>query len=206
MSDCIIKAFGGCACKGCCKPHHKKGYCRSHYWRLWRHGDPLAGRTPPGDLLRFIHEVAMAHTGDECLTWPFGKGLDGYGRVKVDGKSHLASRYVCELVRGAPPTPDHEAAHSCGKGHEACIAPEHLWWKTHTENQADKIAHGTNTGARGERHGHAKLTEAEVREIRSMKGSASQSKLAEKFIVSRTTIRNIHNGRKWAWLSEEVTQ
>jgi len=110
----------------------------------------------------------------------------------------LASRYVCELVRGKPPTPKHEAAHSCGKGHDGCIAPGHLSWKTATQNAADKLLHGTDP--RGERCGTAKLTEGQVREIRSLKGTATQAELAIRYSVARETISLIHRRINWAWL------
>lgn len=164
---------------------------------------PIRRVTPHGELLRFIHEVALQHEGNDCLKWPFGRGPAGYGgTVIIDGKKFLVSRYICELVNGPPPTPKHEAAHSCGKGHEGCIAPEHLEWKTHTENMADTILHGTHN--RGERHGCVKLTEAAVREILALKGIETQSKLAARFGVDPSTISYIHAGRRWAWLSEEV--
>jgi hypothetical protein len=200
--DCIIRAFGGCACKGCCKPHHRKGYCNGHYQRLLKYGDPLGGGTSKGELLRWIREVALRHTGYECLAWPFTKDSGGYGRVSIDGKKVAVSRYVCELVHGAPPTPEHEAAHSCGKGHDGCISPIHLDWKTPAQNQADRLVHGTSNS--GERNGCSKLTEAAVREIIALKGVGYQRNLAARFGVSPQAISDIQAGRRWAWLSEEV--
>ncbi|TBG78608.1 hypothetical protein ELG76_04130 [Rhizobium leguminosarum] len=147
-------------------------------------------RAKRGDPMRFIHEVALQHTGDECLIWPFGKDKNGYGKIRICDKTAVASRYVCELVRGPSPTPEHEAGHSCGKGHEGCIAPDHLDWKTHAENEADKLEHGT-----------LKLTEAAVREIVSLRGKETQGKLAERFGVAQTTVSRIHIGRSWAWVN-----
>jgi hypothetical protein len=188
-----------CSIPGCGKPYDSKGYCNAHYKRLRKHGDPLGGGTSKGALMRFIHEVALRHAGGECLAWPYAKKDDGYGTVYVDGKTAIVSRYVCELVNGPPPTPYHEAAHSCGKGHESCIAPGHLEWKTQAQNQADKLIHGTIR--RGERCGTAKLTEPEAREIISMKGVEPQSSLAKRFGVARSTVAEIHCGENWAWLS-----
>lgn len=189
-----------CSISGCRNPYHSKGYCWSHYYRLLRHGDPLGGRTPDGEPMRFIHEVAIHHVGDECLIWPFGKNSAGYGTVRVDGKMVIATRYVCELVHGEPPTPEHQAAHSCGKGHEGCISPIHLSWKTPAENKADELIHGTRN--RGERCGKSRLTEAEAREILALKGAESLRAIGVRFGVSRNTASQIHTGRTWAWLKE----
>jgi hypothetical protein len=35
-----------CAVVGCDRPLCQRGYCRSHYMRWYRHGDPLGGRQP----------------------------------------------------------------------------------------------------------------------------------------------------------------
>lgn len=177
-----------------------RGYCSAHYQRLRKHGDPLGGGTSKGELLRWVSEVALRHTGGECLAWPFAN--NGYGKIRIDGKMVGAHRYICELVHGAPPTPGHEAAHSCGKGHEACVSPIHLSWKTHIENMADTLKHGTHS--RGERCGRAKLTEAAVREILAMKGKETQREMAARFGVATKSISSIHIGRSWAWLSEEA--
>lgn len=102
--------FRLCSVSGCCKPHKGNGYCNAHYQRLRKHGYPMGGGTQRGEPLRFIHEVALRHTGDECLAWPFSNNSEGYGTLAVDGKTKIASRYVCELSHGAPPTPEHQAA------------------------------------------------------------------------------------------------
>ncbi|MBB3521072.1 hypothetical protein [Rhizobium sp. BK456] len=189
-----------CSISDCGKRRHGSRYCRAHYDRLRKYGDPLGGGTFQGEPLRFIHEVALHHVGDDCLTWPFGRNTSGYGQVWNGGKPFVVSRYVCELVHGAPPTPEHEAAHSCGKGSQGCISPGHLSWKTPADNNADRLLHGTHN--RGERSGVAKLTEVDVLEIIALKGKETQTKLAKRFGVAIGTIANIHVGRNWAWLSE----
>lgn len=188
-----------CSIPGCGKRHEAKGYCKAHYKRFCKHGDPFGGRTSQGEPMRFVHEVALLYTGEECLRWPFTKNAKGYGYLWIDGKNVRAHRYVCELAHGAPPTPDHEAAHNCGKGHDSCIAPGHLDWKTRAENEADKLIHGTHS--RGERNSGAKLTEAAARDILALKGIETQHNLAKRFLVSPGSIANIHAGRRWAWLS-----
>lgn len=54
--------------------------------------------------------------------------------------------------------------------------------------------------ARGERHGQAKLTEAQVREILRLKGYATD--IARQYGVSATQIKDIRRGKTW----KHVTQ
>ncbi|MGN7750589.1 HNH endonuclease [Sinorhizobium sp. 22678] len=118
----------------------------------------------------------------------------------VDRKPITPHRLVCKLVKGEPPTDRHEAAHSCGNGHLGCVNPNHLEWKTRSENQLDRVAHGTSL--RGERHLQAKLTEREAREIWRLKGVKRQTEIAAEFGVTRYAIYCIHNQRSWAWIHE----
>lgn len=188
-----------CSVECCGKSSNTKGLCRAHYWRLWKYGDPLAGATPKGAARRFIHEVASPYSGNDCLIWPFATNPYGYGvYTRPERGITLASRYVCEIVHGAAPTPQHEAAHSCGNGHKGCVNPNHLSWKTPKDNTADKFRHGTV--ARGEQIVASKLTEAQVKEIRSLKGVKNQYELAEQFGVRQQTISRIHSRARWAWL------
>lgn len=186
-----------CSIEDCGKPHAGRGYCWAHYERLMSHGDPLGGGTSKGELLRWIHDVALHHTGNECLIWPYGRRR-GYGKLRVDGKLSDAHRYLCQLAHGDPPTPEHEAAHSCGNGDHGCVNPNHLDWKTRIENMADKLVHGTHT--RGERNVQAKISEADAREIIALRGKALQKHIAKRFGISIAYVGKIQRGVSWSWL------
>lgn len=197
--------FKPCSVEACTRNAHRsasgyKGFCQNHYRRLRLYGDPLGGKTPPGDAIRFVQEVAIPAETTECLEWPFAKYKSGYPQVTVGGRTALTHRYICETVRGAPPTPEHHAAHSCGN--RACVNPRHLSWKTPTENQADKLLHGTHM--RGERHNLAKLTEPQVREVLALRGRATQKEIATSFGITKSAVAHIHQGRSWAWVSTAI--
>lgn len=187
-----------CSILNCGKPIYRRGWCRGHYARFLNHGDPLGGRTFWGEPDRYLNEEAFVYTGDDCLIWPYNRDRGGYGLIRRDGRTHLVSRLVCEHRHGPPPTPEHQAAHSCGRGKDGCVNPRHLTWKTPVENAADKLLHGTL--CRGESNSSVKLTEDDVREIRFSLGTVTQRELAERFGVSKNAISNIKIGKTWGWL------
>lgn len=198
--------FKPCAVDGCERNAHysekgMKGYCCAHYMRLTRHGDVLSGGTFRDEPLKFATETAVNFQGEDCLTWPFHEDGHGYGELQVGGTRWKAHRLVCQKVHGDPPTPEHEAAHNCGNGHLGCVNPNHLEWKTHAENMAMTVEHGTS--GRGSSHPLSKLTEEDVLCILSLKGAASQRTIAERFGVTRQTVSDIHRGRRWGWLRDE---
>jgi hypothetical protein len=174
---------------------NSRGWCNAHYQRWWKHGDPTAGRTARGVIGPYLRDVVLTYTGDECLLWPFAT-TDGYGRVWHKGKVEIVSRVVCEIEHGPAPSPDYDAAHSCGNGDKGCVTKRHLSWKTRSGNMEDARAHGTTS--RGARNCQAKLTEADVSEIRKLRGKLLQREIAEKFGVGRATISLIHSGKLWA--------
>lgn len=150
--------------------------------------------TPRGEAGRYIEEVVLAYEGADCLPWPYRKDRKGYAMMN----ERYVSRIVCERAHGPAPTPDHEAAHSCGHGDQACVAKRHLSWKTHAENEADKLLHGTHN--RGERHPLSKLTKADVLEIRSLKNKLPLKEVADRFGICRSNVSQIQNLTSWSWL------
>lgn len=187
-----------CSIANCDKTHYAKGFCQAHYERSRRHGDPFAGRTAEGDPEKFLREVVLPYDGDECVLWPFARNRGGYGQMVLGSRLHRVSRLVCEDVNGPPPTPEHEAAHSCGQGHLGCVTKKHVLWKTPAENQSDRVGHGTHS--RGERSATSKLTEGQVKEIRSLKGKRKIADIAAEFGVSQMAVSYIQRTKRWSWL------
>ena len=157
-------------------------------------------RAPKGALYKWLLEH-QDYDGDDCLKWPYNQCVQGRGLVTVDGKNRLAPRVMCELVNGPPPTSDYDAAHLCGKGHEGCLSPKHLIWKTRKENVDDTMLHGTK--ARGEKMGSAKLTKAQVLEIRRRAPYERYAVLSEEFGVGIASISMIRHRKHWSWLGDD---
>ena len=149
--------------------------------------------TQRGKQMDAFIEIAAAHRGPECLIWPFSR--DDIGRAKTvrrqGGKTIIISRVVCERVLG-PPFPSACALHSCGKSHDGCVSGAHLYWGTLKENSADSIRHGTMI--RGDKHRFSKLTEDQVRKIKS--GTLTYAEL-KSFGVTLQNIDYILQGKIW---------
>lgn len=162
-----------------------------------------------------------SHVGEGCLIFPFYRHPNGYGVVWVgsgkDRRRAGAHRRMCDEAHGEAPTPAHEAAHSCGKGHEGCVHPKHLRWATRKENAEDAVSHGVvfnphglpgtkKDGHRvvqvGELHGRARLTERDVLSIRARLAEGEKVKdLASTYGVHRSTISLIKSGKNWSHMA-----
>jgi hypothetical protein len=116
-------------------------------------------------------------------------------------KKARVARYVCEQANGPPPSPIHEAAHNCGKGHEGCVNPSHLRWATPKENVADTLIHGTRN--RGERQGISKLTREQVLRIRSLRYKMTPLEISKIMGVTDGNIRHILAGKTWSCIDDE---
>jgi hypothetical protein len=176
--------------------------CGPHYKRYWRYGDPFAGGSfqQAAEAETYFQEIVLTHDGEGCLLWPFSRNSEnGRAVMSVDGNKVQVHRRACEVVNGPPPTEAHEAAHNCGNGHLGCVSPGHTRWATHIENKADEIEHGTRIF--GARNPKARLTASQVREVRTMRGSATYEQIAEAFGVSESAINHIFSGKNWGWLT-----
>ena len=190
------KSIRQCSVDGCDNKHLAIGFCAKHWYRFKKYGDPLGGNTFWGEPMQFLNSV-IAYEGDDCIAFPFGK-TKGYGKTEVDGGEVYAHRFVCEKINGPAPSEAHQAAHSCGNGNKACVTPRHLYWATHTENQADRVAHGTHN--RGRRQWMCRLDEGKVISIRGRQGLQTSAEVAAEFGISARHVRGIWQRRTWAWM------
>ena len=134
---------------------------------------------------------------DDCLKWPMALDDKGYGMVSLGDVMWRAHRMMCTLAHGPAPSKKHEAAHSCGRGHQGCVNPRHLSWKTRAENQQDRVKHGTHgSGSRG--GPHLKLKPEEVEAIRVAGSTMFKKDIARQFNVTPSTVIKILNGERWA--------
>jgi hypothetical protein len=114
----------------------------------------------------------------------------GYLTVSLsDGTWHTKAvhRLICETFYGPPPFEGAQVRHMDGDQHNN--SPDNLDWGTQGENWQDRKAHGR---AMGSKHHAARLTDAQVAEIRA--STESQRKLAARFGVTQSTIWSILKG------------
>ena len=184
-----------CKIDGCGKPIFGRGWCSMHYTRWHSHGDPEYAYQPAAPAMDWLKAHA-AFDGAECLIWPFGRSKHGRGAIKHQGVQTTAPRIMCILAHGEPPTPEHEAAHSCGKGHEGCVNRQHLRWATHVENMSDRYGHGTDSA--GEKNASAKINAEMVIQIRALKGRKSQTEIAVIFGLHQAHVSRILRRVSWS--------
>lgn len=141
-------------------------------------------------LLERMAEKIIQEPNSGCWIWSRGKDKDGYGKVKIDGRSLRAHRVTWEYVNG--PIPEGMLlCHRCDN--PSCVNPDHLFLGCHKNNHEDRGAKGRT--ARGERHGRAKLTVADVLSIRETKPGYQAA--AERFGIGKTHYHRILRGQAW---------
>jgi len=189
-----------CTIENCGLPVVGQGMCSKHYARWSRTGDPssasLIKKTQKGEPKKFL-ETALLQQTDECILWPYSCDNHGYAGMNIDNKTRKVHIIVCEKIHGEKPFQRAEAAHSCGNGHLGCINHRHLSWKSHSDNQMDRILHGTSN--RGTQHGNHLLTEEDILKIKKLPHTNSEE-VGARYGVAARTVRDIWNSKTWAWL------
>lgn len=117
-----------------------------------------------------------------------------YIYIKRDGRTtnFRVAGLVCAAFHG-----DRPGGLVCSHidGDKTNDTPENLCWETQSDNLKRKKAHDTHTY--GESHSQAKLTEDQVRDIRSLEGLMDQYEIAKKFGVAQATIWHILHRKTW---------
>ena len=114
---------------------------------------------------RFWTKVAKSNEG--CWIWtaklnPAKYG--GHGQVRV-GQTMVGAHRIAWVLTHGPIPPKLNVLHRCNVA--ACVRPDHLYLGTQRENTRDAIANGTYHRWVGAAHPRAKLTDDDVRAIRS---------------------------------------
>lgn len=147
---------------------------------------------------KFWSLIDKAGGPDSCWSWQ-GCRDHGYGKYILYGKVWLAHRLVFWLATGQlPPI----VCHKCDN--PPCCNPNHIFAGDLRINRMDCVKKGRH--ARGETQNNAKLTDDQVRDIRSRVISrlGDQVKLAREFGVSKTTIGYVLQRRIWKHIGESL--
>lgn len=188
-----------CSVEGCGRELAGHGLCSMHLKRQRKHGSPFGGRAFAGEPQRFVCSAAKAET-DECIIFPFGRAADGYGRIRVDGRTIGAHHYAAELVHGPRPSPAHESCHSCGRGQDGCVNGRHLYWGTRADNVRDSQNHGTFHAPPhrfGERAPAAKFSDELIADVRAgLAAGRTQMSIAATLGISQAHVSRIKHGAR----------
>lgn len=149
MSDVL------CAC-GC-------GCSMSSIDRRGRKRTFIYGHQRAGQGVPFWSQCVAAL--NNCIVW-VGYRVNGYGRVMVRGKVWWTHRYAWTLTNG-PILDGLDVLHRCDN--PPCCNPNHLFLGTQADNNIDRDLKGRQVAPKGDHHPCAKLTSAQVIEIRKLK-------------------------------------
>jgi hypothetical protein len=132
-------------------------------------------------------------TSTRCVETPGARDRDGYVRVQVAKRRWYAHRLAYTKAFG--PIPDGQSVlHTCDN--PPCVNPGHLFLGSQADNMADMSQKGRRT--RGSTHGMAKLTEADVAQIRALASSGvTLPAIASRFGVHFGTISKVVIRRTW---------
>lgn len=168
-------------------------------------------RTRKPVLERLLAKVRYCETG--CWLWTGTVNGAGYGTIglgsKEQGKGFV---HRVSYEHHVEPIPAGMViCHRCDV--KLCVNPAHLFVGTQADNMHDAQAKGRirkgerwATPARlagackGERHGNAKLTEADILEMFRLfhEEGLNKTQIAKRFSVTREMARNIINRRNWS--------
>lgn len=181
-----------CSAKDCHRKRYARGLCEKHWDRK------CAGRHPEWrskyekTLDERLGEKVELIPFSTCHWWTGSLNHNGYGQIKANGVNTRAHRVAYRLFVGPIPI-GLQILHSCDN--RSCVNPDHLFIGTNADNNRDMCKKGRQP--KGEGHGSAKLSESEVKKIRSMYGDQSCTELAIIFGVSRPSISKIVNRQVW---------
>jgi len=172
----------------------------------WRDVDGYVGLYQVSDMGRVRSLMGRGKAGLYPRLTPkiLAQGTGRYAQVTLCRDGHKRAKSVHDLVLTAfvgPRPSGCEAAHNDGKSRHNWAS--NLSWKTHRDNVADKIAHGTHQI--GERNPCARLTQSCVaairRDYRKRSRATGAPALGRHYGVAPSTILAVIHGVNWSQIS-----
>lgn len=167
-----------------------------------------------GTLAERVWPKVDVRTPEECWPWTAVIQTNGYGKTTLDGRRQLGAHVaVWMLANGCDDPPSLCVLHLCDT--RACCNPAHLMLGTHAENMRQMVERGRSLCGerhysmirpdvvrRGERHPGAKLSDADVLEIRRRyaSGETNFTHLGRDYGIWGTQVRDIVRYRRWGHL------
>ena len=170
------------------------GYEVSDHGRVRSYWKKFVTRSMDGRIIRT--EAILADSPQRILRPSTTRDRLSVTLVK-QGKRfcRLVYRLVLEAFVGPCP-PGMECRHFDGIPTNCFL--ENLSWDTHSENMLDRTKHGTNWDCRGMNCPTAKLTDAQILNIRASTGS--QKSIGRKHGVCQSNVSRIINRKRWKHL------
>ena len=151
----------------------------------------------------------LVQKSDGCWLWqghrePFGYGIIYEKRDSIrNGKRWKAHRLSWTIHYGDIPERVH-VLHKCDN--PPCVRPDHLFLGTQQDNMTDMCQKGRHkcNFPKGFDHYHSKLTEEQIRYIRTSDISKRGTivRLARECNVSHVTIRNVLNRKVYSFIND----
>lgn len=128
----------------------------------------------------------------ECWVWTANRNKAGYGRIASKrGSMEYAHRLSYMMFHGDPG--ELSILHDCDN--PPCVNPAHLKAGTQKDNLDDMDRRGRRICLKGEAAPAARLTEAQVLEIRA--SPLNQTQLARLYGLDPSTVSNIMTRKLW---------
>lgn len=153
-------------------------------------------RVAPADRANVLRRFwSKVNKSPGCWLWTAGLTTSGYGKVGLKGVTMAAHRFAWFLAHGS--SIQALALHGCDNRRCVRVGPGHIFSGDTKTNVHDMISKNRDRIV-GEHNFNAKLTSAQVRDIRSRLGPrGSGVALAREFGVTKQLISHIANGRRW---------